>query len=64
MGLSSRPLRLEGISSLKYNIIPSPLESRSNLKGVLNPSVKKFQFGKISSILVSQVIKISILISF
>ena len=49
--------RLEGISALTYNMIPPPLESRSNLKGVLNPSIKKFPFGKPSSILVSEIIK-------
>ena len=42
--------KFEEISSLTNNISPPPFEFRSNLYGVLNPSIKKFPMGKLSSI--------------
>ena len=61
MDLSSKARMLEGISVFTYNLIPPPLESWSNLSGVLNPAIKKFPFKKLSSVLVSEIFKISIL---
>ena len=52
--------RFAGISSLTYNIILPPFASRLDQNGVLNPSIKKFPVGKLSSILISEIIKISI----
>ena len=56
----SKEKRLESISFLTYEMIPPPLESRPNLWRVRNPSIKKFPFGKLSSMLVSEIIKISV----
>ena len=58
---SSVASKLEGISFLTYNIMPSPLLSWSNRWGVLNPSTTKLPTGKLLSIFVSETIKTSIL---
>ena len=47
--------------SLTYKRIPPLFESRSNLYGVLKPSIKNWLWGKVSSIFVSEIISISIL---
>ena len=52
---------IRGTSFFTFNMIPLPLESRSNLQEVLNHSIKKISFGNISSILVSETIKVFIL---
>ena len=46
---------------LHQQISPPPFELRSNLFGVLNPSIKKFPMGKLSSIFVSETSNVSIL---
>ena len=48
-----------GNSSLKYNFMPPLFWSLSTRKGVLNLSVSNSHTGKLSSILVSEIIKIS-----
>ena len=48
-------------SSLTNNISPPTCEFRSNLYGVLNPSIKKFPMGKLSSIFVSETSNTTIL---
>ena len=48
------------MSSLTYSIIPPPFASRSDQYGVLNLSIKKFTIGKLSSILFSDIPRISI----
>ena len=60
IGLFSVASRLDGISSLTNSIIYPPLESQSEQYGVLKPSIKKFPIGKISSSLVTEIIKTSI----
>ena len=58
----SASTKFEGIPSLTNNRSPPLFEFRSNLYGVLNPSIKKFPIGKLSSIFVSETINTSILL--
>ena len=62
MGLSSKAIKLEVVSSLTDNMIFSPSESRSNLQEIIKLSIKKLSFGKLLSISVSEIIKISSLL--
>ena len=55
--------KLEGISSLTYNMMPLLLLSQSNQQGVLNPSITKLPTGKLLSVFVSETIKAYILSS-
>ena len=55
MGLLFDAGKFEGISSLISNMISPPWESRSNLQEKLKPSIKKYLYGKLSSILVSHI---------
>ena len=57
----SASTKFEGISSMTNNISPPPFEFQSNPYGVLNPSIKKFPMGKLSSIFVSETSSTSIL---
>ena len=60
IGLFYIASRLDGISSLTNSMIPPPLESRSEQYGVLTPSIEKLPVGKLSSALVSEIIKTSV----
>ena len=57
MNLLPDARKFEGISSLTYNTILPPLESRASLQREVNPSIKKFSRGKLSSIFVFEIIK-------
>ena len=57
----SASTKFEGVSSMTNNISPPPFKFQSNLYGVLNPSIKKFPMGKLSSIFVSETSSTSIL---
>ena len=51
---------LAGISSWTYSNMPPPVLLQSNLKGEGKPSIKNWPCGKLSSNLVSDIIKMSI----
>ena len=57
IGFVSTSKKFDGISSLAYNKIPPPHESRSNLYGLLKPPIRKLLRTKLSSIFVSEIIR-------
>ena len=54
-------ISFDGIWLRTNNIIPPPFDVRSSLYGSENPSIKNCEVGNVSSILVSEIIRMSIL---
>lgn len=58
IGFISIESKFDGISSLTYNHTSPYIDSKLNLHGELTPSIYKFPRGKLSSVSVSEIIRI------